>query len=112
MRNNHDYTGSHATTGNSEAMRFDKRLFKQHPEFGGAVRARVLSKGVMLVTAESDAVADSPEEHEDPLLVAWLGFVEQDLGVSRDMLENRLTRLRELTDGIAVDPDEDLDIGR
>ena len=111
MRNSNEYTGTHATTGNSEAMRFDKRLFKQHPEFGGAVRARVLSKGVMLVTADSDGIAEFPEEHEDPILVAWLGFLEQDLGAARDMPEGRLTRMRALTDGIAADPDEDLDIG-
>lgn len=108
MRNSHDYTGSHATTGNSEAMRFDKRLFKQHPEFGGAVRARVLSKGVMLVTADVDVAPDGPEEHEDPMLMAWLGFIEQDLGTARDMADDRLDRMRTLTDGIEVDPDEDL----
>jgi antitoxin PrlF len=108
MRNSQDYTGSHATTGNSEAMRFDKRLFKQHPEFGGAVRARVLSKGVMLVTADADVDADGPEEHEDPMLMAWLGFIEQDLGTARDMPEDRLSRMWTLTEGIDVDPDEDL----
>ena len=108
MLRRQDYTGSHTTSGNSEAMRFDKRLFKQHPEFGGAVRARVLSKGVMLVTADSHVDIDDPAEHEDPMLVAWLGFIEQDLGAARDMPDDRLSRMRTLTEGIEVDPDEDL----
>ena len=111
MRNSFNYTGNHTTSGNSEAMRFDKRLFKQHPEFGGAVRARVLSKGVMLVTADSSVEIDSPQEHEDSLLVAWLGFIEQDFASARDMPDDRLTRMRELTAGVIVDPDEELDSG-
>jgi antitoxin PrlF len=105
-----DYTGNHTTSGNSEAMRFDKRLFKQHPEFGGSVHARVLSKGVMLVTADSDLKIDGPPEHEDSLLVAWLGFMEQDFASAHDMPDDRLPRMHDLTAGVIVGPDEELDI--
>jgi antitoxin PrlF len=111
LRNSFNYNGTHTTSGNSEAMRFDKRLFKQHPEFGGAVRARILSKGVMLVTADSDAELHSPQEHEDSLLVAWLGFIEQDFSSAHDMPDDRLAQMHALTTGVVVDPDEALDIG-
>jgi len=106
------YHGQRTTVGNSEALRFDKQLFRQHPEFRGPVKARVLSEGVLLVLAES-GTADSTsggEDHEDPMLAAWLGFIAQDHGSLRDMPEDRLERLAGLTEGVTVGTDEELDV--
>src|SRR3712207_3940286 len=84
------YNGRRTTAGNSDALRFDKQLFRRHPEFRGAVKARILSKGVLLVVAEEEVSTEAAtEEHEDPLLAAWLGFIAQDHAACRDMSEER-----------------------
>lgn len=105
------YRGRRTTAGNSDAFRFDKQLFRQHPEFNGPVRAHVLSRGVLLVVAEQDAGAEAAmEEHEDPMLAAWLGFIGQDHASLADMPEGRLEHLAALTEGVSVDDDEELDV--
>src|SRR5918912_246783 len=105
------YRGRRTTAGNSEVLRFDKQLFRQHPEFRGSVRARVLSEGVLLVLAEGRATdeASGAAEHEDPMLAAWLGFVARDHEALRDMPEGRLERVAALTGGVSVAEDEPLD---
>lgn len=104
------YNGRRTTAGNSDALRFDKQLFRQHPEFCGAVKARILSKGVLLVVAEEVGTETVAEEHEDPLLAAWLGFIAQDHAAFGDMAEERAEKMAALTEGVAVRDDEELDV--
>ena len=73
------FTGSITTTGKSEAIRLDKALFKLHPEFRqkAKVRVQVLSPGHALIAVVDDEAV--PVEENDPLLGAFLGFIDQDM---------------------------------
>jgi antitoxin PrlF len=59
------YTGSRTKTGNSDALRFEKSLFRSHPEFSGQVKAKVIAPGYMLVVAEPTDTVD--EDGDDPV---------------------------------------------
>jgi hypothetical protein len=64
--------------GNSTGIRFDSALFKLHPEFSGDIRATIVADGHMLVSAKS-VVADSAEDAEDPVMLAFLHFLAKDM---------------------------------
>jgi antitoxin PrlF len=104
------YRGKQTRTGNSSGFRFESALFRSHPEFNGEVKAHVIAPGQMLVSA----IAPSREESEenDPVLEAFLAFLAKDMEdhpeqikpLSADLME----RIERLTQGMTVDPDEDL----
>jgi antitoxin PrlF len=104
------YRGKQTRTGNSSGFRFESALFRSHPEFNGEVKAHVIAPGQMLVSA----IAPSREESEenDPVLEAFLAFLAKDMEdhpeqikpLSADLME----RIERLTQGMSVDPDEDL----
>src|SRR5689334_15639679 len=73
------FTGSITTTGKSEAIRLDKALFRLHPEFRqkAKVRAQVISPGHALISVIDEETA--PSEDEDPVVSAFLAFIEKDL---------------------------------
>lgn len=100
------FQGRATTAGNSEALRFDKALFRQHPEFRGPVTGRVVGPGVMLVVADAPP---APEGEGDPMLAAWLSFIEGDARHLSDMPDGRLEALEQLVEGVEVSPDDDLD---
>lgn len=72
------YRGKITTTGSSEAIRLDKELFKQNPEFRqqAEVRADIIGPGKMLIS-----VVDHVESHDvdDPIAAAFLAFIQNDL---------------------------------
>ncbi len=72
------YKGRISTTGTSEAIRLDKDLFRQHPEFRqkAEVRADVIGPGKLLIS-----VTDSLDKHreDDPVVGAFLAFIEKDI---------------------------------
>jgi len=70
------YTGKISTSGNSDAIRLDKNLFKQHPEFRqkATVRADVIGPGTMLLQVVNDAEL---ENENDPIVRAFLAFLEK-----------------------------------
>jgi len=101
------FSGSITTTGRSEAIRLDKALFKAHPEFRqrARVRAHVLGPGHLLVTLADDPAAAAPDEIErDPVVSAYLAFLERDMLAHPEHIaplpEQDLVRLRRLTDGV------------
>jgi antitoxin PrlF len=104
-----EYRGKQAKTGNSLGFRFDRALFRTHPEFNGEVRAKIIAPGRMLVSAEN-AVASTGRE--DVVVAAFLAFLAKEM--QRDPrviapLDSELTRrIDSLTDGVSVSPDEDL----
>lgn len=75
------YKGSVTTTGSSEAIRFEKGLFRQHPEFRQRVNveAHVIGRGMLLVHVLDDAPEAEQGEHEDPVVGAFLSFMERDV---------------------------------
>ena len=105
------YRGKITTTGRSEAIRFDKALFKSLPAF----RQRAVSRPcagthTLLVTLDEPAAEAPPEAERDPVMSAFLDFLE------RDMIENPQTltpfteaevpRIRELVEGVEVRDEE------
>jgi antitoxin PrlF len=111
------YNGSITTTGRSEAIRLEKDLFRQHPEFQqkAKVQAHVIAPGQILIS-----LLDEPEgedEEEDPLVTAFLGFLEQDMVTHPERIqpitEELLQSISELTHGVEVFDNEVLpdDIG-
>lgn len=105
------YTGRATRTGNSQAMAFEKALFRAHPEFAsGRLAADYIGPGCLLIRAMPDPDDSIPEE--DPVLHAYLAFIARDMShhperiqpLSPDLLE----RARLLVDNIEVDPNEDL----
>src|SRR5450755_1796005 len=71
-----EYRGKQAKTGNSLGFRFDRALFKSHPEFNGEVRASVIAPGRMLVSAETTA---SAQNRDDAVVAAFLAFLAKEM---------------------------------
>jgi antitoxin PrlF len=105
------FTGSITTTGKSEAIRLDKALFRLHPEFRqkAKVRAQVISPGHALISVIDDEAV--PVQDEDPVVSAFLAFLEQDLktnpGRSARLSKASVARAVRLTKGVKV---SDLDV--
>jgi antitoxin PrlF len=104
------YRGKQAKTGNSLGLRFDKALFRSHPEFSGEVRAHVFAPGRMLVVAEP--AAKSRRREDDPVMEAFLGFLAADMAASPQQikpLDRALAdRIDALTGDLPVHAIEDL----
>lgn len=102
-----EYRGKQTRTGNSFGFRFDRALFKSHPEFAGEVKAQVIAPGRMLVS-----VAEPVMERSDPAMASFLAFLAGDIAkapetikpMSRDLAQ----RIDRLVDGVAVAHDESL----
>lgn len=106
------FTGRATTSGNSKALSFEKALFSAHPEFAsGTVAASVLGPGVMLVTANAP-VAGGGTVERDPVLDAYLAFIEAQIVQNPQHLRAwttaDLSEVDDLVDGVTVDEDEDL----
>jgi len=106
------YLGRISTTGNSEAIRLDKNLFKQHPEFKqqAQVRADIIGPGTMLLRVIDNQEA---EKDSDPFVGAFLSFLEKD-GCSHPesitpVSETQMAKIADLTAGITVSDDDCLD---
>jgi antitoxin PrlF len=106
------FSGAITTTGRSEAIRLDKALFKAHPEFRqrAKVRAHVLGPGHLLVTLADAPDAASDNIERDPLVSAYLAFLENDMLAHPERIaplsEDELARLRRLTGGVEAGDDE------
>ncbi|HYC02509.1 MAG TPA: type II toxin-antitoxin system PrlF family antitoxin [Azospirillaceae bacterium] len=104
------YKGSITTTGASEALRLEKALFRQHPEFKqkAKLRAHVLGKGTLLVKVVDEEPEDEAER--DPVVLAFLAFLEKDMLEHPERLipltEEDMRRTAELTKDVVVDDDE------
>ena len=106
------FSGSITTTGKSEAIRLDKALFRLHPEFRqkAKVRAQIISPGHALISVIDDEAA--PAEDEDPVVTAFLAFLEEDLktrpGRRSGLSKVSLSRAVRLTKNVKVADDETL----
>lgn len=104
------FTGSITTTGRSEAIRLDKALFRLHPEFRqkAKVRAQIISPGHALISVVDDQAM--PMEEEDPVVTAFLAFLEKDLkqrpGRRSRLSKSSLARATRLTKRVTVRDDE------
>lgn len=104
------YKGKISTIGkSSEAIRLDKNLFKQHPEFKqkAEVLAHVLGRGTMLVS-----LIDNPdmESDEDPVFTAFLAVLEKDMvdnpKAITPLSADKIARVKALTANVTVTDEE------
>ena len=103
------YKGKITTVGTSEAIRLEKDLFKQHPEFkqSAEVKATVIGPGKILISLV-DKVSSCNED--DPVVGAFLSFIERDMIENPDLISNLdatvIEKAKTLTAGIAVNDEE------
>ncbi len=103
------YKGKITTSGSSEAIRLDKDLFKQNPEFKqqAEVRADIIGPGKMLIS-----VLDRAEvaQEEDPIVGAFLAFLENDLAKNQSAVSplsaETVARAKALTEGVVFNDDD------
>jgi antitoxin PrlF len=105
------YSGRAARSGNSQAMAFEKALFRAHPEFAeGRLEADYIGPGHLLIRALPNDESAPPED--DPILGAYLAFVERDMAAHPERIQplsaDLLARAHELVGHIEVDLNEDL----
>lgn len=106
------YKGKITTAGTSNAIRLEKDLFKQNPEFKqqAEVRADIIGPGKMLIS-----VVDNPntDNEDDPIVGAFLAFIEKDMlqrpAAITSLDANIIARAKALTAGVTVN-DDDFDI--
>jgi antitoxin PrlF len=106
------YKGKISTSGNSDAIRLDKNLFKQHPEFRqqAQVRADVIGPGTMLLHIVDGVESESDS---DPIVLAFLSFMEKDMLNRPEQIKAlsaaQMAEISDLTDGVIVSDDDDLE---
>jgi antitoxin PrlF len=103
------YKGKISTSGTSEAIRIEKNLFKQHPEFKqkAEVLADVIGPGTMLISLVDNA---NVKDERDPVVVAFLAFLEKDMmatpGNVSEVSAEQIALAKELTAGVTVSDEE------
>lgn len=102
-----EYRGKQVKTGNSLGFRFDRALFKSHPEFAGEVKAHVIAPGRMLVS-----VAEPVVERRDPVMASFLAFLANDIAKASEtvkpMSPEFAQRIDRLVKGVSVSENESL----
>lgn len=106
------YSARATTSGNAHALAFTKDLAKEHPEFTkGRFEVHVIAPGRLLVTALDD-VEDAHDFDSDPVLGAFLGFLEQQIQSRPDLIHPFTSKdvegLDELLKDVEMDLEEDL----
>ncbi len=103
------FDGSITTTGSSEAIRLEKAFFRAHPEFRqkSKVHAQVIAPGQVLVSV----VQPMPTEpEEDPVVLAFLRFLERDIEAHPERLvpmdAGFFARAEALTRDVVVSDDD------
>lgn len=103
------YKGKITTSGTSNAIRLEKDLFKQNPEFKqqAEVRADIIGPGKMLISVLDSS---SSETEDDPIVGAFLAFVENDMRQNPEKISplaaNSIDRAKALTKGLKVSDDD------
>jgi len=75
-----EYRGTRTRAGNG--FRFDRALFKSHPEFAGDVKAHVIAPGRMLVS-----VAEPVTKRRDPVMQSFLAFLANDIAKAPERIK-------------------------
>lgn len=104
------YTARATTSGTAPALAFSKAFAEAHPEFThGRFEAHVIAPGQLLVSAP---VEDRVEEGNDPVLGAFLAFLDEQMAQRPELIRpftaSDVAGLDELLEGVEVDMDEDL----
>ncbi len=108
------FKGAITTTGSSEAIRFERALFRLHPEFRqkAAIEAHVIGRGMLLVHVLDDEPGQEQGEHDDPLVGAFLAFLESDVISHPERIAplsaSQVARAVELTRDVVVTDDDEI----
>jgi antitoxin PrlF len=103
------YKGKITTSGTSEAIRLEKDLFIQHPEFKQAatVKADIIGQGTMLISVVDKS---NIENDNDPIVGAFLSFLEKDMSKNAAAITaldaKTISQAKALTAGVTVTDDE------
>jgi antitoxin PrlF len=106
------FGGAITTTGRSGALRLEKSFFQAHPEFRLKAKLRVhhIGPGQLLVSVEDGPRAPLSEEAHDPVVAAYLAFLEKDMAAHPGSLSPftsaELEKLTDLVKDVSVS-DED-----
>lgn len=105
------YRGRATTVGNSRAIALEAALFRAHPEFAeGEFEVDALGSGLLVVRPAGERDSD-PSPGDDPVLAAFLSFIEEDMTEHpesmRPLSSDLLSRAEELTEGVEVQLDDD-----
>jgi antitoxin PrlF len=102
------FRGKRTQAGNSLALRFERALFKSHPEFSGNVEAHVIAPGRMLVVATEPP----PAPREDPVIASFIGFLAADMQRHPERIQpldaGLVARIEKLTQGMPASTEEPL----
>jgi len=106
------FGGAITTTGRSGALRLEKSFFQAHPEFRQKAKLRVhhIGPGQLLISVEDGPKAVVTEEADDPVVSAYLAFLEKDMAANPGSLSpftnGELEKLIDLLKDVSVN-DED-----
>ena len=102
------FHGKRTQTGNSLALRFDRALFKSHPEFCGNVEAHVIAPGRMLVVAAEPSTAP----RQDPVIASFISFLAADMQRYPQRIQpldaGLVAQIERLTQGMSNSSEESL----
>jgi antitoxin PrlF len=104
------FRGTITTTGSSEAIRLEKSLFRQNPEFRqkANVEAHVIGRGTLLVRLADEEGEQA--DQEDPMVAAFLAFIERDAtahpGRIIPLSSSKVADAVELTRNVIVSDDD------
>jgi hypothetical protein len=104
------YSARATTSGTAPALAFSKSFAAEHPEFTtGRFEAHVIAPGRLLISAPVEV---AEEDSDDPVLGAFLGFLEQSMRnhpeLLRPLTAGDVAGLDALLEGVEVDLGTDL----
>jgi hypothetical protein len=105
------FSGSLGMAGNSRSFRVEKEFFNAAPEFstlGSAIRVDIIGPGTFIVRIDTPA----PEETADPIIGAWLSFIDGDISSNPGQLVAftgpEVSELERLVKNVVVDDSHEL----
>lgn len=104
------YTARATTSGTAPALAFSRAFAAEHPEFTeGRFEAHVIAPGRLLISAP----VVEEEEDDDPVLGAFLSFLDRQMTERPDLIRPftaaDIEGVAELVSGVEVDLDEEID---
>jgi antitoxin PrlF len=102
------YEGTVVQVGNSRGMRLPAGFFSAHPEFReGKVKVTVVAEGQVLVSAVAKRRAGQRAEAADPVMAAFLKFVEREMVEHPESIvpadSDQLRRIGKLVEGVEAE---------
>lgn len=105
------FSGSLGMAGNSRSFRVEKSFFNAAPEFlvlGSPIRVNIIGPGTFIVRIDTA----TPTEIADPVIGAWLSFIDGDIASNPSRLVmldgTEVSGLERMVKDVTVDDSYDL----